>query len=220
MTTLRSSSFRESSSLLFGMVSLVLVVNVEASVQATANPYMEDTCPADSCRCPALSLNPLAAMTDAALPTQPDTFMKLVRKKHMGFELPIYHFKQPERISHLQLPFKVLPMYSIDETGIVDIPAPEGTGLDSWFPGYQWSILVCRICEQSLHVGWRYTPTSPNGDKKEFFALIVQYGEENKQKSSGNAEIETEEALTIGIPAPSWMAAAAMVMSESKSTAL
>jgi len=216
MTALQSNSFRALPSLLFGM--LCLVTSVEASIQATANPYMEDTCPTDSCRCPALSMNPLAAMTDAALQTQPDTFMKLERKKHMGFELPIYHFKQPGRISHLQLPFKVLPMYSIDQTGIVDIPAPEGNGLDSWFPGYEWSILVCRICEQSFHVGWRYTPTSPSADKKEFFALIVQYGEENKQKSSGNAEVEAE-ALTIGIPAPSWMAAAAMVMSESKSTA-
>eukprot|EP00466_Bigelowiella_natans_P005683 jgi/Bigna1/77243/fgenesh1_pg.46_\ len=197
MTTLRSSSFRESSSLLFGMVSLVLVVNVEASVQATANPYMEDTCPADSCRCPALSLNPLAAMTDAALPTQPDTFMKLVRKKHMGFELPIYHFKQPERISHLQLPFKVLPMYSIDETDLKTLRRKRRPECFLGINGQYWCAEFAR-----------------------FFALIVQYGEENKQKSSGNAEIETEEALTIGIPAPSWMAAAAMVMSESKSTAL
>jgi len=34
--------------------------------------------------------------------TQPDTLMLIARKKYMGVDVPIYHFKQPDRLNPKQ----------------------------------------------------------------------------------------------------------------------
>lgn len=34
--------------------------------------------------------------------TQPDTLMMIARKKYMGVDVPIYHFKQPDRLNPKQ----------------------------------------------------------------------------------------------------------------------
>eukprot|EP00472_Partenskyella_glossopodia_P005492 CAMPEP_0197524750 /NCGR_PEP_ID=MMETSP1318-20131121/9760_1 /TAXON_ID=552666 /ORGANISM="Partenskyella glossopodia, Strain RCC365" /LENGTH=212 /DNA_ID=CAMNT_0043077771 /DNA_START=39 /DNA_END=677 /DNA_ORIENTATION=- len=177
-------------------------------VHATGNPHAEDTCPTEACKCPALSLNPLAALT-SPLPTQSHTFHGIIHKKIMGFDVAIYSFKQPENLSHLQLPFKILPMHTIDLNGIVDVPVPQDQGADSWFPGYTWSILVCTTCEKMTHVGWRYESTSPENDHEQFYALIVDYSEDNSN-AQATASAEAEDiGISIGMPAPSWMVAMA-----------
>jgi hypothetical protein len=35
-----------------------------------------------------------------------DTLMMIARKKYMGVDVPIYHFKQPDRLNPKQLPFR------------------------------------------------------------------------------------------------------------------
>jgi hypothetical protein len=51
-------------------------------------------------------LNPALIVT-TPLATQPDTFRAMTVKKIMNVPAPIYTFKQPARLSSLELPFKV-----------------------------------------------------------------------------------------------------------------
>nr|XP_013097345.1 unnamed protein product [Stomoxys calcitrans] len=39
----------------------------------------------------------------------------------------------------------------------------------SWFPGYQWHIIVCKICEH--HLGWEFKAVEPNLIPKQFFGI-------------------------------------------------
>ncbi|XP_030376258.1 protein cereblon homolog isoform X2 [Scaptodrosophila lebanonensis] len=39
----------------------------------------------------------------------------------------------------------------------------------SWFPGYQWHIILCKFCAQ--HVGWEFKAVEPNLAPKVFFGL-------------------------------------------------
>lgn len=39
----------------------------------------------------------------------------------------------------------------------------------SWFPGYQWHIIICKFCAQ--HVGWEFKAVEPNLSPKVFFGL-------------------------------------------------
>ncbi|EDV94752.1 protein cereblon [Drosophila grimshawi] len=39
----------------------------------------------------------------------------------------------------------------------------------SWFPGYQWHIIICKFCAQ--HVGWEFKAVDPNLAPKVFFGL-------------------------------------------------
>lgn len=39
----------------------------------------------------------------------------------------------------------------------------------SWFPGYSWEILLCRMCQ--IHVGWQFSAVKPNLVPKNFYAL-------------------------------------------------
>ncbi|XP_017969206.1 protein cereblon homolog isoform X3 [Drosophila navojoa] len=39
----------------------------------------------------------------------------------------------------------------------------------SWFPGYQWHIIICKFCAQ--HVGWEFKAVEPNLAPKVFFGL-------------------------------------------------
>ncbi|XP_064552707.1 protein cereblon isoform X2 [Drosophila montana] len=39
----------------------------------------------------------------------------------------------------------------------------------SWFPGYQWHIIICKFCAQ--HVGWEFKAVKPNLAPKVFFGL-------------------------------------------------
>ncbi|XP_065372281.1 protein cereblon [Calliphora vicina] len=39
----------------------------------------------------------------------------------------------------------------------------------SWFPGYQWHIIVCKICKH--HLGWEFKAVEPNLIPKQFFGI-------------------------------------------------
>lgn len=39
----------------------------------------------------------------------------------------------------------------------------------SWFPGYSWQIILCRLCD--MHLGWKFASTKPNMVPKIFYGL-------------------------------------------------
>uniref|UniRef100_A0A7S0B850 CULT domain-containing protein n=1 Tax=Pyrodinium bahamense TaxID=73915 RepID=A0A7S0B850_9DINO len=149
----------------------------EVEVRAPGNPHVlprgtADECTiAGSCECPAQQLVINSATMLPWLAVQPDTFLRVETKKTMGMEIDIYHFKQPGRLSELELPFKLLPLRAIDLTDVGVIEVPADRALDSWYPGYAWSVLVCSRCK-GTHIGWKYTPTDGKGQA--FYALIVE----------------------------------------------
>jgi hypothetical protein len=90
-----------------------------------------------------------------------------------------YHFRQPERLSHLKLPFKILLVTALDAHAIREVAVDALAAADSWFLGYTWTLLFCSPahadgCDGETHLGWRYKSASGNV----FDALIVKYDEE------------------------------------------
>ena len=55
-------------------------------------------------------------------------------------QVPIYQFKQPDRLNPKQLPFKIVRMKSIELSGIHFFSVDSSMASDSWFPGYS-----CRV---------------------------------------------------------------------------
>ena len=95
----------------------------------------------------------------------------------------LYNFKQPGRLSSLQLPFKLLLLRQLDleDTQLLEVPVEQA--IDSWFPGYRWSILLCRRCG-GRHLGWKFSPESSALQGMPFYALIVEATKEEELKSS------------------------------------
>lgn len=122
--------------------------------------------------------------------------------------MPIFHFKQPDRLNPKQLPFRLIRTRHIDPTGLVIIPVDPASSYDSWFPHYKWDILVCNSCDRMLHLGWRFTPkVAGSGDT--FYALIVDYAEDQRRSAEATSERGMLEELTVGVRAPAWLIALA-----------
>lgn len=152
----------------------------EAEVTAPGNPHIPSKqcaatgqcAAAGACECPAQHLGLSSANIVPRLSVQQDTFARIETKRVSGVEINIYHFKQPERLSALELPFKILPLRAIELSDVVAMEVPAENAMDSWFPGYAWSVLVCKRCE-GTHIGWKFTPTGTTGGQA-FYALIVE----------------------------------------------
>lgn len=180
-------------------VSILLLAGVasarEAAVVATGSPYAsgklgqcnqrETSSFEESCTCPVqgLSLPPSLALQGLRVQTD-DAFLRLEKRHVAGQDIQLYHFKQPRRLSNLELPFKILPLRRIDLDGVRIVEVPPQQALDSWFPGYAWSILVCTRCEEGLHLGWKFTPTSTQGAEP-FYALIVDTVDGDEEVRAG-----------------------------------
>ncbi|XP_034113314.1 protein cereblon isoform X1 [Drosophila albomicans] len=57
----------------------------------------------------------------------------------------------------------------------------------SWFPGYQWHIIICKFCAQ--HVGWEFKAVEPNLAPKVFFGLAgssVRIGRTSERTPTNN----------------------------------
>lgn len=151
-----------------------------SAVLATGNPHQaagDAECPSKDlgigeCRCPAQTLDLSAANLVPRLRVQGDTFRGSEDRRLAGLELQLYHFQQPQRLSQLELPFKLLLLRRVDlaDAELIEVPAKQA--LDSWFPGYAWSILVCRRCG-CRHLGWKFTP-SGLAPAEAFYAMIVE----------------------------------------------
>jgi hypothetical protein len=112
-----------------------------------------------------------------------------------------YHFRQPERLSPLQLPFKIVIVTAVNSAGISQVPVAALHAADSWFVGYSWSLLLCaspaaHACARDTHLGWRYTATSGHT----FDALIVTYDEEAAAATTSALPVLLPSSLRVGIP--------------------
>ena len=113
-----------------------------------------------------------------ALSRQEDTFLRSEQKTHLGAPVTVLHFKQPGRLSSLELPFSLVLLSDINPSGIVEVPAPRDQARDSWFPDYAWEHFV--VCAQQegayRHLGWRFTrkPTATGAGPSSFVAMIVR----------------------------------------------
>eukprot|EP00927_Polykrikos_kofoidii_P015850 TRINITY_DN1709_c0_g2_i4.p1 TRINITY_DN1709_c0_g2~~TRINITY_DN1709_c0_g2_i4.p1 ORF type:complete len:255 (+),score=42.85 TRINITY_DN1709_c0_g2_i4:69-767(+) len=183
-----------------------LVIGREAAVVATGNPYQrsdrsatedESFCEVQSapeyvstCSCPVqtLTLPTELALTGLRVQTD-DAFLRVELRRVDGREIELYHFKQPRRLSTLELSFKILPLRRIDFADVDVIEVAPKYSLDSWFPGYAWSVIVCTRCN-GLHLGWKFTPTSTQGEA--FFGLIVDTVE-------GDEEVRLKSLQHLGV---------------------
>lgn len=119
------------------LLALLLTRASEAldTISVDGNPHtghenMEGAacCPAQ--RLPVETLLPMPAL----LSMQADTFVDAKTRRHGDIPVQVFTFRQPDRLSHLMLPFDLALVSSIDPTGIIEVPAPAAQSADSWFP--------------------------------------------------------------------------------------
>jgi len=55
--------------------------------------------------------------------------------------------------------------------GAIAIGQP--TGEYTWFPGYEWSLAVCRHC--GSHLGWYYEAASEQTGPKDFWGILTYH---------------------------------------------
>ena len=187
---------------------------------AEGNPHHHQQCDGSShactTSCPAQALPPhlfLLAPVALGLKRQEDTFLRVDPHFHAGVPVNIFHFKQPSRLSHLELPFGIALVSGVDERGLMSFAAPPSDAADSWFPDYSWShVLMCSHGEDSgLHLGWRFVrkPGASWAGPLEFIALIVRPDKSSEEDSRARRGVGGQE-LAVGIEAPAWMLAMAM----------
>lgn len=71
-----------------------------------------------------------------------------------------------EFVNPHKIPFEVLTVREADV-----LPVGARVSADTFFPGYDWTIIVCPKCKS--HIGWAFTATiAPADSEPEFYALI------------------------------------------------
>ena len=173
---------------------------------AEGNPHQQQQCEdggthACTTSCPAQALPPhlfLLGPVALGLKRQADTFLRVDSHSHAGVPVNIFHFQQPARLSHLELPFGIALVSGVDERGLMSFAAPPSDAADSWFPDYSWAhVLMCSHGEEGgLHLGCfgqarhRFRPAqrgafpigiargvAPGGEEKEpLFAFPLRAG--------------------------------------------
>lgn len=64
------------------------------------------------------------------------------------------------------MPFEVI---TVDQADVLFIGSRVAS--DSFFPGYDWTIIVCPKCKR--HIGWAFTKAKlPANSEPDFYALI------------------------------------------------
>eukprot|EP00538_Stauroneis_constricta_P000080 CAMPEP_0119545466 /NCGR_PEP_ID=MMETSP1352-20130426/215_1 /TAXON_ID=265584 /ORGANISM="Stauroneis constricta, Strain CCMP1120" /LENGTH=230 /DNA_ID=CAMNT_0007590013 /DNA_START=501 /DNA_END=1193 /DNA_ORIENTATION=+ len=141
--------------------------------------------------------DPEMAMTQIKS-TQHDTIDGIVHADLGDHRIPLYRFRQPQRISEEQLPFQLALVNTIRQPHRISHAASHRIARDSWFPGYYWSMtLICHCKNHTYHqVGWKFT-SNEVGDDDSFYALIVAAPDSSKR---------TPTAFNIlSQQAPGWM---------------
>eukprot|EP00325_Prymnesiales_sp_UTEX-LB-985_P032260 CAMPEP_0174716014 /NCGR_PEP_ID=MMETSP1094-20130205/22739_1 /TAXON_ID=156173 /ORGANISM="Chrysochromulina brevifilum, Strain UTEX LB 985" /LENGTH=233 /DNA_ID=CAMNT_0015915687 /DNA_START=150 /DNA_END=851 /DNA_ORIENTATION=- len=214
--------------LLLALVIIPVATCLEGLV-AEGNPHTIElrTAALPAC-CPAQSLPPERMMLGAAtLRRQQDTFVRMHMRSHLGRQVEVFTFRQPARLSHLELPFDLALVDDIDPSDIVEVATPPADASDSWFPDYVWSsFVVCTAGGVPRHLGWRYTRKAGaiGGGPRSFVALIVRSSEAEAEAvppaqskaaiveavalPAGKEELAMEniKPLPVGMEAPAWMA--------------
>ena len=199
------------------LILLPLASALDALV-AEGNPHQQhcEGTPHACTSCPAQALPPhmfLPAPVALGLRRQADTFLRVDTHSHGGVPVNLFHYKQPSRLSHFELPFGIALVSGVDERGLVSLATPPSDAADSWFPDYSWShVLMCSHGDDAgLHVGWRFVrKPGVSGAPAEFIALIVRPDKSSEEPASGRARLDLAQELTVGIEAPAWMLAMAM----------
>eukprot|EP00586_Coscinodiscus_wailesii_P013918 CAMPEP_0172498524 /NCGR_PEP_ID=MMETSP1066-20121228/113486_1 /TAXON_ID=671091 /ORGANISM="Coscinodiscus wailesii, Strain CCMP2513" /LENGTH=229 /DNA_ID=CAMNT_0013271821 /DNA_START=85 /DNA_END=774 /DNA_ORIENTATION=- len=141
--------------------------------------------------------------------TQPDTLESISHHKILSVPVPIYKFRQPARLSSLQLPFNLILVKDIPVDGqssIVEVPVDLMESSDSWFPGYRWIPIMCteQCPGEEIHVGWKFQSLIDDGDY--FYALIVQIKKKERDDAGVVGIVDrVADILTVGVRAPEWM---------------
>ena len=207
--------------LLYHLLLLPLAASIDTLV-AEGNPHQEgQACSEDaaigSASCPAQALPPdlfLPTPIALALGRQADTFLRVDEHRHVGVPVPVFHFKQPARLSPKELPFGIALVTGVDERGLAHLAVPGSLSGDSWFTDYSWDyVLMCAHgAERGLHLGWRYVrkPEARGVGPAEFVALIVRPDKSSEAEADGKAKMGVAQDLAVGIDAPAWMLAMAM----------
>ena len=187
--------------LAIAMAAAVMGAAGTASVRPIPNPHVSDPT-----KIAMFISNRFVPQNTIFSPTQlqPDTFLSMETVKVDEASVPIYQFKQPERLSSLQLPFKLCCSKAFLQTMICTNLIGQ-QGLDSWFIGYKWSVLVCSSdCNgKNMHIGWHFKPV--NSGEKGFYALIVKTDKKGNGIFSGVSLEAFREFIQVGVPAPAWM---------------
>lgn len=212
---------------------LVQSLSCLAELSVEGNPHSSDS--GTAC-CPAQRLAPETLLPfPTTLTTQRDTFVTTTEKKHGDVSATVFTFRQPARLSNLELPFDLALVADLDPRGIVEVPAPAKDAADSWFPDYSWDHWV--VCAGTAdakpqHLGWRFMRKAgaTGAGPTSFVALIVAAREreaeaevaarvrvpvsvstvlredENEDEAEDEAAAEPHN-LQVGVEAPGWMAA-------------
>lgn len=161
----------------------------------SASSLDRSSCRGGPCECPAQQLQLVGSNLMPRLPVQGDSFLGYEHLRLSGgLELTVYNFKQPRRLSELELPFRILPLQHIDLTNVRVLEVPPKQALDSWFPGFAWSILICERC-QGRHLGWKFTPTGSSAGEA-FYALIVETVDAEEEE-----HLSSQQRLLAGVRA-------------------
>jgi len=199
----------------------------ESEIEATGNPHVKafcddqkskggepeySECSPSYCQ-PNLLLQPHRIL-HTPMKTQSDTFLGIVTKKVLSVPIPIYQFKQPRRLSELELPYEMVLVSDIDGAAggglIREVPVDPKMSVDSWFVGYRWSPIMCG---ESLHVGWKFEKI---GNPTEFFYALIVSMKKKEDESVMTAASSFAEAvvdmLSIGTRAPKWMISASSLV--------
>ena len=134
----------------------------DAEVRVTGNPHgsFYGTMCALQPSATALDLSPENVHLHLRLPLQADTAhgvkpAKIRDPRGLGsFRAPVYEFRQSPRIVEEPLLFKLLLLKSIASPLVHEVDVEEAS--DSWYPGYQWSILMLAEAGRPVqHLGRR-----------------------------------------------------------------
>lgn len=145
-------------------------------------------------------LQPYLLLTKSPIITHDDTFQDITFAKVLTYPVPIYHMKQPYRLSTNELDFSMVLVRDLaTHVNVHETPVDPEKARDSWFVGTMWTPIVYKCASSVQHVGWKFT--NVNGDdSNSFYALLVNV---NKRK--------TDSMIQIGsLQAPGWMAAIAV----------
>lgn len=185
----------------------LLAALMDETILADGNPHMQH--PDRTVCCPAQALPPsLLLPSSTMLSRQADTFVKLEWRKHLGVPTPVFHFKQPARLSPHELPFSLVLASDINPSGIFEIPVPDANeAADSWFPDYSWSHWV--VCSQpngrAMHLGWKFTRKatasgSTAASPLSFIAMIVRTNDRDRTVAAAAAVEALAEGTAVVLP--------------------
>jgi hypothetical protein len=184
--------------------ALIFTAQAEKVAQPSSNPHTASA----ECTCPAQLIQPKNLLVSPA-PVQADTFLSTEVAKVANVPITLYNFRQPARLNHQQLPFKIVLTNHVGP-GALELAVDEKSSRDSWFLGYKWKVLVCPTCNNHVsHIGWKFD--SLNGGES-FFALIVRTKEDNTRSVASSVAEAIKNYLQVGVPASGSILTAALGM--------